>query len=137
MQTTIDYEDFFAKFYICPVTFLQRESIEYLSADSTTISNNDIGLAMRLLISATCFKLFFRRFYLAALLIGPVAMIALLLQAPVLFAQISGERQLEFEQFTVNDGLSQNFVTRTCSCSRSMTSTKARVNLCGKELASA
>jgi len=65
---------------------------------------------MPLLVSATCFKLFCRRFYSAALLIGPFV-IALLLQTPVLFAQISGERRLEFEQFTVNDGLSQNFVT--------------------------
>lgn len=36
---------------------------------------------------------------------------ALLLQTSVLFAQASGERPLEFDQLTVNDGLSQNFVT--------------------------
>jgi len=66
---------------------------------------------MPLLVSATCFKLFFRRWYIAALLIGAFA-IALLLQTPVLIAQTAGERRLEFEQFTVNDGLSQNFVTR-------------------------
>jgi len=38
-------------------------------------------------------------------------MTALLLQTPALIAQTSGERQLEFEQLTANDGLSQNFVT--------------------------
>jgi len=62
-------------------------------ADSTTISNNDMRLAMQLLVSATCFKLFFRRFYLAALLIGPFV-IALLLQTPALIAQTSGERPM-------------------------------------------
>jgi len=52
---------------------------------------------MQLLVSATCFKL--------------SAMTALLWQTPALIAQTSGERRLEFEQFTVNEGLSQNFVT--------------------------
>jgi len=65
---------------------------------------------MPLLVQVIFCKLFFRRFYIAALPIGPFV-IALLWQAPALFAQISGERRLEFEQFTVNDGLSQNFVT--------------------------
>lgn len=66
-------------------------------ADSTTISDNDMRRVKQLLISATCFKLF--------------AVAALLLPAPTLIAQTSSERRLEFESFTVNDGLSQNFVT--------------------------